>query len=115
VRVLEELREGLVALGRDDIAFNAILDKGSENDLWTITSICDYPIFVSTDTLDGWAAQGGERSVVWVYNTDGTLADSVGNPWLKGVGVPINMTVFKADINKVIQKSLEAEAAFQAQ
>jgi len=110
----------VVAQGRDDVAFNVILDKGSENDLWSITSVCDYPVFVSTDTLDGWNAQGGgelgKRSVTWVYNSDGTLADAVDlNPWKKGMGVPINMGEYKADVNQALQKALENEDAFKAQ
>ena len=111
----------MVAQGRDDVAFNVILDKGSENDLWSITSVCDYPVFVSTAELDGWNAQGandgnGERSVTWVYNSDGTLADAVDvNPWLKGVGVAINMGEYKADVNEALQKALQNEDAFKAQ
>ena len=119
VEVLEQLRQALIIQGRDDVQFAVILDKGSADDLWAITGSCDYPVFLSTDTLNGWTAQdseyGGERSLTWVYNSDGTLTDSVDNPWLKGIGVPINLTEFKADINKVIQKALKIEDTFQAQ
>jgi len=119
VEVLEQLRKALIMQGRDDVQFAVILDKGSSDDIWAITTSCDYPVFLSTDILNGWTAQdpeyGGERSITWVYNSDGTLADTTNNPWLKGIGVPINLTEFKADVNKVIQRALETEDTFQAQ
>ena len=118
--VLEELRKGVVAQGREDVAFVVILDKGSENDLALINKECEYPVFLSTDTVDGWAEQGGselgERSVTWVYNSDGTIADPADlNPWKKGIGEPINMGEYKADVNQALQKALENEDAFKAQ
>ncbi len=117
--VLEELRKSLESQGRDDVVFTVILDKGSENDLWTITKECDYPVFISTNELDGFAAQGGalgERSVTWVYNSDGTLADAVDvNPWKKGMGAAINMGEYKADVNQALQKAIEHQEAFLAE
>jgi hypothetical protein len=117
---LEDLRKSLVAQGHEDVFFNVILDKASENDLWTITSLCDYPVFVSEAKTSGWDDQGGsdlnERSVTWVYNGDGTLSDPDDlNPWKKGIGVPINMGEFSADVNKALTKALEVQAAFKAQ
>ena len=129
VETLETMRKSLIAQGRDNVVFTAIMDKGSADDVWTMNSKCEYPLFLSTDTLDGWAAQGQRdlsdvpggpnswRDVSWVYNVDGTIAhveEALVNPWEKGIGVAFSMQEFSADVNKALAKAFEYEAAFLA-